>query len=603
MTIAGVDFFSKFCAKDPGASLICCRRSILLQRNENLPQVLKPFSVHSGFSASIKATQNLKLSVGSRRQRASCVNGSKVVPLFYDFRARRPLNPPMNSLYLLYSLFTPIVERLKRRGSPNSMVFSVDKAVMIDIQEKADGSVLFEFGSKEQLLPQDHSFHFLLQDIKHQSRDLLDVLLTNNSNQLYLQRLMDGRLFHLLCSENKGYRLISCNSHNEEAHFSNTPANPMILEQSGPQNLGEGGCSRVLVVFDSNVSVVKTSSKEMRFFVREFNEPCLFTARIDSLYESESGSVGRETSVRSYCLTKDDRQLKSLPCTYLSKRITAPVMPTSMSKIVKMKMPWQSLVCSENASECHAVIPTQEASKATLNFYGFLSQEKSMHLDMCKNIMIMPYTDNERQLNREDSFFDSAATSKIANKDNLQTLSAPLVPSCQPAGKRQLKKSGGKNRSQLREPMRKPKSNPRDLFCRSPFQVYELLLTYRFTNTSPRDFKYKPVKKACLEISNVLNQLAVGLAGSGLAIMLFLASRMLKLNSTFDIGKVAALLRGVSLIWLSTAIQNVRTLILKFYCGSGIPAEDQIRRLHREMKNLSVKALTVTALSIIGYVK
>ncbi|KAJ7516853.1 hypothetical protein O6H91_21G001200 [Diphasiastrum complanatum] len=150
--------------------------------------------------------------------------------------------------------------------------------------------------------------------------------------------------------------------------------------------------------------------------------------------------------------------------------------------------------------------------------------------------------------------------------------------------------------------MRKSATNPRDLFSRSLFQVFELLLTYRFTNINFGDFEYKSVKKACVEIADVLNQLSVGLAGSGLAIILFIASQMLKLNSAFDNGKFAALLRGFCFIWLSTAIQNVRTLIIKFSKGSSMPAKEQARRLHREMKNLSVKALTVTALSLVGCV-
>ncbi|BBN17387.1 hypothetical protein MPTK1_7g14110 [Marchantia polymorpha subsp. ruderalis] len=105
------------------------------------------------------------------------------------------------------------------------------------------------------------------------------------------------------------------------------------------------------------------------------------------------------------------------------------------------------------------------------------------------------------------------------------------------------------------------------------------------------------------EILVVLNQGSVVLAGGGLAVVLHVAARMLSINSTFDRYKMFGLIRGAALIWLSAAMQKLRSVLILLPAECTITNHQnkkQLLSLQHQLKTLSFKALAVMVLSVVG---
>lgn len=150
------------------------------------------------------------------------------------------------------------------------------------------------------------------------------------------------------------------------------------------------------------------------------------------------------------------------------------------------------------------------------------------------------------------------------------------------------------------------KKSTRDLYRSSSFQLYELIFSYPFMDSNKASLTWKAIpKEKYAELFDVLNQIAVGLAGSGLAIMLFVASRMLCLNATLDSTKFMSLLRGVGLLWLSSALQKFGAAVrlTAEFSGKGRPErKEHLAMLRKEVQSVTFKLCTMVMLSMVRLV-
>lgn len=159
-------------------------------------------------------------------------------------------------------------------------------------------------------------------------------------------------------------------------------------------------------------------------------------------------------------------------------------------------------------------------------------------------------------------------------------------------------------RKKVRPRQTKPgKGVPRDLFKSGSFQLYEFFFSYPFMDSSKAALTWKTIpKEKYAELLNVLNQIAVGLAGSGLALVLFVASRMLCLNATMDSTKLMYLLRGVGLLWLSSALQKFGSVVrhMADFCGKSRPQrKEHLARFKEEVQAVAFKVCTLVMLSMV----
>eukprot|EP00249_Psilotum_nudum_P016553 c25880_g1_i1 orf=576-2123(-) len=145
----------------------------------------------------------------------------------------------------------------------------------------------------------------------------------------------------------------------------------------------------------------------------------------------------------------------------------------------------------------------------------------------------------------------------------------------------------------------------RDLFRRSPFQLYEVLLCYPYMNSKSAALSFQSMSRESFEeLLAIFSHVAAGLAGSGLALILFVSSRMLLRNAAFDSSKVTGLVRGIGLIWLSSAVQRFRDLVrhLSNDAYTKFQRKELQAKLRTELQTLTFKAFTLIALSMIRLV-
>ncbi|KAH7278468.1 hypothetical protein KP509_38G042600 [Ceratopteris richardii] len=135
------------------------------------------------------------------------------------------------------------------------------------------------------------------------------------------------------------------------------------------------------------------------------------------------------------------------------------------------------------------------------------------------------------------------------------------------------------------------------------FKIYESIFCYLFVDSGDAFARWKAIpKKKYTELSGILNGIAVGLAGSGLALMLFVASRMLCLNATLDNIKMMSLLYGAGLIWLSSALQTFGSKF-RFMAEREERTKSQRKKhftmLKRELHSLMFKLCTMVMLLVV----
>lgn len=178
-------------------------------------------------------------------------------------------------------------------------------------------------------------------------------------------------------------------------------------------------------------------------------------------------------------------------------------------------------------------------------------------------------------------------------------LSSGVVQSMKSSTVRRADRIGKKARSGHKKPTR-------DLYRSSSFHLYEFIFSSPFMDYNKASLTWKAIpKEKYAELFDVLNQIAIGLAGSGLAIMLFVASRMLCLNATLDSTKFMSLLRGVGLLWLSSALQKFGAVVrlTAEFSGKGRPErKEHLAMLRKEVHSVTFKVCTMVMLSMVRLV-
>lgn len=145
----------------------------------------------------------------------------------------------------------------------------------------------------------------------------------------------------------------------------------------------------------------------------------------------------------------------------------------------------------------------------------------------------------------------------------------------------------------------------RDVFKRSQFQHYEVMLSVLFSKDFSASSFLELTKSSREELFIVLNKLTVTLAGSGLGIMLYVAAKMCSVNALFDGRKLMNIVLGLGLIWLSAGVKNLRDAFISV-TGMNEKLRPKQRRnvsiLKREMSHVFFKAFTLMAFSVLRFV-
>ncbi|KAM0929308.1 hypothetical protein ACQ4PT_001732 [Festuca glaucescens] len=199
----------------------------------------------------------------------------------------------------------------------------------------------------------------------------------------------------------------------------------------------------------------------------------------------------------------------------------------------------------------------------------------------CKDAYLVPYFDRKRGRNSSQSNSNLASTAVDASKSTTNVK----------AKSQSKKKQKGKN------------INERDMHQKNYFQASEAILSI-LLDKNKNSSTIVSLKKAGPEISELLTQCSIGIAGSGLAVLLSVVCKI-AIGGRTPFAATRLLNMGVAfgLFWLSCAVTNLRDTIASIFRGpTDTSMEDEAAvRIQRSVNDILFRAVTLLAVTALKF--
>jgi len=199
----------------------------------------------------------------------------------------------------------------------------------------------------------------------------------------------------------------------------------------------------------------------------------------------------------------------------------------------------------------------------------------------CKAAYLVPYFDRKRGRNSSQSNSKSTSTAVDALKSKADVKAkSPLK-----------KKQKGKN------------INERDMYQNNYFHASEAILSI-LMDKDRSSSTILSVKKAGPEISELLTQCSIGIAGTGLAVLLSVVCKIAIGGRTpFAATRLLHTGVGFGLFWLSSAVNGLRDTITSIFKGPiDTKLEDEVTvRIQRSMNDIVFRAVTLLAITALRF--
>eukprot|EP00262_Sarcandra_glabra_P008226 TRINITY_DN21556_c0_g1_i1.p1 TRINITY_DN21556_c0_g1~~TRINITY_DN21556_c0_g1_i1.p1 ORF type:complete len:436 (-),score=48.73 TRINITY_DN21556_c0_g1_i1:135-1442(-) len=152
----------------------------------------------------------------------------------------------------------------------------------------------------------------------------------------------------------------------------------------------------------------------------------------------------------------------------------------------------------------------------------------------------------------------------------------------------------------------KKSSRERDLYKKNYLHACESLLTVILDKGRAKKTALLSLKKSGPELPTLLTQLSSGIAGTGLAVIFFIVSRVAGGRVPFCTTKLLNAGLGFGLVWLSWAVNRLRDTI--FYinrsCSSkfGLKEEEEMMgKVDRSVREVLFRAATLMAVALLRF--
>ncbi|CAM0958344.1 unnamed protein product [Alopecurus aequalis] len=199
----------------------------------------------------------------------------------------------------------------------------------------------------------------------------------------------------------------------------------------------------------------------------------------------------------------------------------------------------------------------------------------------CKAAYLVPYFDRKRGRNSSQSNPKLATTAVDASK------STANVKAKSPSKKKQK----GKN------------VNERDMYQKNYFHASEAILSI-LLDKNRNSSTIVSMKKAGPEISELLTQCSIGIAGAGLAVLMSVVCKIAIGGRTpFAATRLLNTSVGFGLFWLSCAVNGLRDTITSIFRGptdANMEAEAAVR-IQRSVNDILFRAVTLLAVAALKF--
>ncbi|KAF8725837.1 hypothetical protein HU200_020398 [Digitaria exilis] len=201
----------------------------------------------------------------------------------------------------------------------------------------------------------------------------------------------------------------------------------------------------------------------------------------------------------------------------------------------------------------------------------------------CKTAFLVPYFQRKRR---------SRANSQVSNT-NLASMAADVSKSADVKSKSSSKK---KQRGKI--------IKERDLYQKNYIHASEAFLSI-LLDKDRNSATILSLKKAGPEITELLTQCSIGIAGTGLAILLSVMCKMdTSMRTPFASARLLSTSVGFGLFWLSWAVNGLRDTIANIFrspSNMNIEEDEVAGKIQKSMNEILFRALTLLAITALKF--
>lgn len=201
-------------------------------------------------------------------------------------------------------------------------------------------------------------------------------------------------------------------------------------------------------------------------------------------------------------------------------------------------------------------------------------------ISSCKTAYLVPYFERKRR---------SRASSHASN--------SKLASTAVDASK---STANGKSKSSSRKKQKSKNIKERDLYPKNYFHASEAFLSMLLDKDNSSSTIHS-LKKAGPEISELLTKCSIGIAGTGLAVLLSVVCKMATgMKSPIAATRLVNTGVGLGLFWLSWAVNGLRDTITSIFRSPGdmnLKDEEVAVRIQKSMNDILFRAITILAIT------
>lgn len=136
------------------------------------------------------------------------------------------------------------------------------------------------------------------------------------------------------------------------------------------------------------------------------------------------------------------------------------------------------------------------------------------------------------------------------------------------------------------------------------FHACESLLSLMVNKRYDRKTAILSLKKSGPELPELLTQFSVGIAGTGLAVLFSVLSKLACGRVTFGGSKLLSTGFAFGLVWLSWAVNKLRDTIVYVSKNAGklsLNEEEMMRRVDKSVNSIYFRAATLMAVAVLRF--
>jgi hypothetical protein len=160
--------------------------------------------------------------------------------------------------------------------------------------------------------------------------------------------------------------------------------------------------------------------------------------------------------------------------------------------------------------------------------------------------------------------------------------------------------ANGKSKSSSRKKQKSKNIKERDLYPKNYFHASEAFLSMLLDKDNSSSTIHS-LKKAGPEISELLTKCSIGIAGTGLAVLLSVVCKMATgMKSPIAATRLVNTGVGLGLFWLSWAVNGLRDTITSIFRSPGdmnLKDEEVAVRIQKSMNDILFRAITILAIT------